>query len=251
MLRAQSWEEAVARRIPRDSPRFKGGLVRLIDSPEGTHPAPQAQVAEQAPGWVLATHFHKEYQFQLISAGWGTIGRNEVAPMTVQYTSPESGYGPTVAGPEGLSYYTLRPTAPAGAWYLPESRELMHKGLKKQQAVSGLIGTDSPEVLRGRREVAIEECIAMDSEGMAVWKVGVPPAGEVAASVLPGTGARYYLVAAGEMVVDGKRLEKGSIVFVHDEPGFMVRAGAVGLDAVVMQYPPQATAPLAAHLHSP
>ena len=44
------------------------------------------------------------------------------------------------------------------------------------------------------------------------------------------------------MVADGKPLEKGSVCFVHGEPGFRIESGAQGVEVLVMQFPEAATA---------
>ena len=239
MIIVRSWMESQSHRIPRDTSRFKGSLVRLIES-EGEGLAPNAQVAEQAPGWVLATHFHREYQFQLFTRGYGTIGGHAIQPLMIHYTSPESGYGPIVAGPEGLSYYTLRPTVPAGACYLPESRSQLQRGLRKRHAMSSSIDFASEPTHSGE-PCRIRECIQVDGDGMGAWQVSLGPGGVCEGSRLPGIGARYCFVAAGSMVVGSRVLEQGSISFVHGEPGFELRAGDAGLRVLVMQFPMAAT----------
>ncbi len=239
MIRTQSWDEAQTRRIVRDAERFKGTRVPLIDSEPGMQPAPRAYVIEQQPQWVVDSHYHRAYQFQLIAAGSGFIGRNPVEPYMVHYASPESGYGPLVAGPRGLSYYTLRATQDDGAFYLPESRDLMRKDLKKQHAMSQPVHAGDPARLKG---AMVEETLPLSAEGMAAWRVGLPPDASMPAADLNGQGARYYFVAAGSMVADGKPLDKGSVCFVHGEPGFRIEAGAQGLEVLVMQFPEAATA---------
>lgn len=215
--------------------------MRLIESAQPGL-APNAQMVEQQPGWVLASHFHREYQFQIFTAGSGTIGAHAIEPLTVHYTSPESGYGPIVAGPHGLSYYTLRPTAPAGACYLPESRESMRRGLRKRHAMAHLRAT-SPMPPMGSESVRITECIAPDDEGMASWKLSAAPGAACPASRLSPVHARYYYVISGAMDVGNEALESGSVVFVHDEPDFQLRACGAGLEVLALQFPSVATSP--------
>jgi hypothetical protein len=241
MFKAQSWDEAVHRRIVRDTPRFKGTRVPLMGGEAEPGLAPQAYLIEQAPHWVLQPHFHRQYQFQLISAGSGQLGRNDVAPLLVHYASPESGYGPITAGPKGLSYYTLRAVYEEGAHYLPESRELLRAGLKKHHAVSPRIEPGAADALRARTQLVVEETIPCTAEGMAVWTLRIPPDARFTPATLSGEGARYLYVAAGEMVANGKALPAGSVAFVHDEPGLVISASAAGLDLLILQFPCEAT----------
>ena len=240
MLITRSWIESQSSRIPRDTGRFLGTLIRMIETP-GAGFAPNAQMVEQAPGWVLATHFHREYQFQLFVSGSGTLGRHEVRPLMLHYTSPESGYGPITAGPQGLAYYTLRSSAPAGACYLPEARETMQQGLAKRHAMSQRIAVGAQ--LPGVAQAAdVETCIALDDGGMGAWKVSIAPGGTFAVSQLPGAGARYYYVASGDVGADARMLEAGSILFAHAQPGLILRAGDAGAEVIAMQFPIAASA---------
>jgi len=241
MISVQSWDEAVHRRVVRDTPHFKGTRVPLMGDENDPGLAPQAFVIEQAPDWVLAPHFHRQYQFQLVSAGSGVLGRHALAPLTVHYSSPEAGYGPITAGPQGLSYYTLRAVHELGAQYLPESRPLLRAGLKKYHAVSPQIVPSAADALRARAELLVEQSIACSPEGMAVWTLRMPPHARFTPSSLPGEGARYLYVAAGGLDIEGKFLTAGSVAFVHQEPGFVITASSAGLDLLVMQFPPEAT----------
>src|SRR5678816_3651970 len=70
--------------------------------------SPTVFLVEQAPNVSLRTHFHRQNQFQIFVRGSGTIGRHPLGPLMVHYAGAYSGYGPLVAGPEGLAYFTLR-----------------------------------------------------------------------------------------------------------------------------------------------
>ena len=114
-----------------DEGQFRGTVVYLFESPPGEKLGPQALVARQAPGWVLPTHFHMQHQFQIVLRGSGMLGKHALAPGSVHYTSPQSAYGPIVAGAQGLDYYSLRVQTDKGAWYLPDGRPFMDFGMFK------------------------------------------------------------------------------------------------------------------------
>ncbi|WP_137917021.1 hypothetical protein [Hydrogenophaga sp. 2FB] len=116
-----------------DEGQFRGMADYLFETAPGEEPGPQALVARQAPGWTLPVHFHMQYQFQVVLRGSGTLGKHVLAPGSVHYTSPQSGYGPILAGEDGLDYFTIRVLTDKGAWYLPEARAYMERGLFKEQ----------------------------------------------------------------------------------------------------------------------
>jgi hypothetical protein len=89
--------------------------------------APVAFLIEQSPDSVVQSHFHHNDEFQVVVAGSGLIGRNPVAPVSVHYAGGYTGYGPVVAGPKGITYFTLRPRYEAGALYLPDDRPAMKR----------------------------------------------------------------------------------------------------------------------------
>ena len=49
-----------------------------------------------------------------VVGGGGTMGRHEIAPIMVHYAGAYSGYGPIIAGPEGVKYFTIRAVHEAG-----------------------------------------------------------------------------------------------------------------------------------------
>lgn len=227
-----------AQALWRDTPEFTGVRVPLIETAAAAC-APQAKIVEQRPSSTVAAHFHAQHQFQLFSAGEGVLGRKPVRPLTVHYTSPGTGYGPIAAGPEGLSYYVLRPKKDDGAMFLPQSRDRM-PDLPKHHAVSAPVTPRTADELRGLRAVAVQACIAPSPEGMAVWQVGLPPAAAAQAADFEGSGPRFYFVAAGALVVEGSVLGAGSVCFAERADAFRLQASAAGADVLVLQYPPHA-----------
>ena len=81
--------------------------------------SPTVFLVEQPPNSVLAPHFHAQNQFQVVKDGSGTLGPHAVGPGSVHYAGAFTGYGPLVAGPAGLSYFTIRAVYETGANFLP------------------------------------------------------------------------------------------------------------------------------------
>ena len=210
------------------------------DTGEGTFPLPQAFKIEQTPESVSLPHFHDEDQFQVIPEGGGTLGRHAVGALSIHYTNRQTGYGPIVAGEQGLTYFTLRQVATKGIWYLKDdnAREKLDRSLPKRQATVGPIQCTSAEELRGLHEAQTEAVIAPHEDGLAAWMVRVPAGTTVPSPVHPAGTGRYFLVTAGSMRVQGEDLMLHSTTFVsHDEKDFSITAGDAGLEVLVLQYP--------------
>jgi len=209
-------------------------LASEEDQPDAWGLAPHAFLIEQAPGVVTRTHFHVNSQFQVFINGAGQLGRRDVKPFVVQYVGPHTGYGPIVAGDEGIWYITLRPSAPSfGALYLPDDRDAMDMRVPKVNVTSqpippGAVSTSQP----------VMSFLAPQSDGLAAWMVHVP-AGEVRPAPLHDGGlGRFYLVAQGEMIVDGEQLAPFSLAWQSGAEGLReIRAGGKDLSVMILQFP--------------
>ena len=237
MIRSRTWDEVRATRRQNDKATFRGFVTDFIVPEPGDQLRPQAFLVEQNPNWVLPTHFHRQHQFQVITAGNGTLGRVPVEPLCVHYASPESGYGPLTAGADGISYLTLRAVSDQGAWYLPESREVMQRGIRKQQEHGKPEKYLSEDEVRGLGAPTVEVLIAPQESGLATYLLRLPSNHVAAAPSGERTGDRFYVVTKGSMVVAGKSLMALATAFVsHDEP-LDLQSGSEGLEVLVLQFP--------------
>jgi hypothetical protein len=214
---------------------------------EGETPAtPQAFLVEQPPGSVLGAHFHRSVQFQIVVAGGGTMGRHPIKPITVHYAAPQTGYGPIVAGEEGLCYFTLRPHVDTGVFFLPESAKEIDRELPKLQLTSHVISVSSVRGL-GFRESAVETLIEPEPNGTTAGYLRLPAGVEIAAPAWPNGGGRFYVVAAGSLVLEKKSLPPFSVVWTAAaEDDWHLQAGRDGLEAVIVQFPYSGTLDLGA-----
>ncbi|VTU45758.1 hypothetical protein SRS16P2_00311 (plasmid) [Variovorax sp. SRS16] len=221
-----------------DEGNFRGYTEYLIETEAGPRPAPQAFLVHQQPGWVLPTHFHLEEQFQVVTRGGGTLGAHALDAVSIHYASREAGYGPLVAGADGLDYLTLRTVTDPGAWYLPESREKMRKGLRKRQESVGPVRVSTSASLAELAQPATEVLIASDASGLAAWVVRVPPCGRATAPAQRDSGGRYHVVVSGALATHGELLGPPACVWHSgDEAPMALHAGAAGLEVLVLQYP--------------
>ncbi|MGE0290544.1 MAG: hypothetical protein AB7I42_29675 [Bradyrhizobium sp.] len=223
---------AAGRRRRFDEGQFRGIADYLFETAPGAEPGPQALIARQAPGWTLPVHFHMQHQFQVVLRGSGSLGKHALAAGSVHYTSPQSGYGPIVAGDDGLDYFTLRVLTDKGAWYLPENRNAMDRGLPKEQQWG------NPQ--RGADPSGRQELLPLRSDGLGAWAY-VATGSEVRCAEARSDAGRFHAVIRGEFRLHDVDLPAGSCVYTdrsEDEPTFIATSPDSLL--VIVQFPHQA-----------
>ena len=218
---------------------FEGCVIDLIATHETREPGPQAFLVEQDANWVTPPHFHLEHQFQIITAGSGSIGRHAVAPLAVHYAAPETGYGPISAGAQGISYMTLRANGDTGAWYLPKpgSRERMRAGLKREQQHGVPAGMCTAGEIARLAEATVEDLIAPRADGLAAHMVRMGPDQQSALPARHPHGGRYYVVTQGAAHLAGVSVSEGELVFASAEEAQSLRSGPAGAEVLILQFP--------------
>lgn len=189
---------------------------------------PTVFLIEQPPHSLLRTHFHRQNQYQLFVQGSGSIGPHPLAPYTLHYAGAYTGYGPIQAGPEGLSYFTIRATYDVGAGFVPEALPQMLRGPKRQAHTApfgaalqtpgsqALFGEPGEDLHAERRTLRPGESI--DLRGQAA-----------------GT---FALVLAGQLAADGQPLGLWEHVYLAaDEPPLQATAGVDGCSLVICRVP--------------
>ena len=99
----------------KDVPTGKLRLSTYLAAPKESRD-PQFFTVDNTPHRHLPTHFHDSDQFQIIVQGTGTLGRHELKPFTVHYSRAFTPYGPIQAGPEGVTWATLRSKSSSTGW---------------------------------------------------------------------------------------------------------------------------------------
>jgi hypothetical protein len=204
---------------------------------------PQGFLVTQPPGAVTPAHFHEPNQFQVFVDGSGRIGARAAPPLSVQYANGHTPYGPIVAGPEGLKYFTLRQQWDPGAKYVPASLPKLRKGSQRTRMAAGLNVADDAE-RKARTSVTVETVFEPEADGLAayIYRAG---ANQCVKSRLPDAregGGQYLLVAGGTIRHGGAELPKWSTVFVPQrECPPSLEAGNTGVDLLVLQFPQRAT----------
>lgn len=199
---------------------------------------PQAFYIEQFPGSVVPPHFHVVNQFQVVVRGGGTLGRHQLRPLAIHYSGEYTGYGPVTAEPEGLCYFTLRPNADHGAQFFPEARSRIKLTPNRRNVIGAEIEPIAPEALAALHVPDLSPLIEGYDDGLAAWLVRLGAKGKVEAPRTAAGGSRYVIVTGGGLCHGEVLLPERSCLFSSaDEPGLALRAGAQGLEALVMQYP--------------
>jgi hypothetical protein len=191
---------------------------------------------------TILPHFHGVTMFQLFIAGSGTIGRRGqvLEPLTVQFKDHHTAYGPVTAGPQGLSFVALRMvTADSAPTYLhnPDTREKL-KPSRRRNLTSSPVKFSVEPVLQARKEASWETVLEEADDGMAAQLVRLG-AGMTAQGPDPRRAAGYYVfVGNGSLIHREEELPLWSMVVVEpNEEKFELRAGARGVEALVLQYP--------------
>lgn len=190
---------------------------------------------------TLDAHFHIVDQFQVFVEGDGTIGRDSVGPIVVHYADHHTGYGPLVASPYGMTYFTLRSKTDAGLNFLrePHIREKLQPTKRRHRMSDKIILSNEP-LLADRTEIAIEDALQPrdDDEGIAVKVMRLGPNMSAQAPETGASGGEYLIVLNGSIVHDGQTLDKYSLLFVRaDEEAPVITAGAGGAEVLVTRYP--------------
>lgn len=201
---------------------------------------PQGFLVDQPPGSVTHPHFHESNQFQVFVGGSGRFGKKPAAPLTVQYASGHTPYGPIIAGDEGVRYFTLRQRWDPGAKYMPQMRDRLQRGRQRQALVADIPVQDAQQ-LRQRTDNETLTFIGPEDDGLLGALISVAPnASETVPDASKGAG-QYHVVVAGSMRASDERddcLERLSCeyVFANDE-STQVTAGNDGLQLLVLRFP--------------
>ena len=215
----------------------------ILRNDEAARPSPHAFLIEQSPGSEVRAHFHHNAEFQVMVAGSGRLGRHRVGPLIVHYAGQQTGYGPIIAGPDGLWYVTLRPVTEFGAWFLPEMGPRVDRRIPKGQTTSPQIESAEAADLKRVGEAQLTTMIDPQPSGVAAWLLRLPPRGTESVPIHPAGGGRFCLVTGGSVRWQGKLLSRLSCVwFSAGEPLPKITAGPDGTECLVLQFPANAWA---------
>lgn len=192
-------------------------------------------VALVTPSGKIRPHFHAVDQFQVVVAGGGHMGNHGLHPISVHYTDAYTPYGPILAGPKGISFFTLRARTDGTSIYnMPESRHEI-KGRSGREVIFET-EVKAPETLY-RNDVAVEQPFAPHNDGLAAWVIRAGPKMQVSAPS-PKGGGQIALIVSGDAQHGEKQMPLWSCIsLTPGDPPLHLTAGASGMEALILQFP--------------
>ncbi len=183
-----------------------------------------------------AAHFHQVDQFQVIMEGSGDFGRHPVKPYCVHFSRAHTPYGPLQADKKtGWGFIVLRSRFDPGAQRFPQCLDqLKQVPNRRPWQVTKDVSFPAPNGGVGVQEVPEIH----DDQGLFTRTVAMVPNARMTMPD-PSTGdGQYVVVVKGSLLHEGKEKPAPAVVFVkRDEPAFEIRAGAQGLEAILLGFP--------------
>jgi hypothetical protein len=219
--------------VPEDN-AFKAEWMSSGDDPDFS---PTIFMIEMPPHSVAPAHFHRNNQFQLFVEGTGKIGSHTIEPLTIHYAGAYTGYGPLVAGPDGLTYLTIRSVFEAGLIAVAGSAGQMRKG-PRRGAEAGPVAVSTAEALGGLVELDEQAVLPMAADGLGATSVRLPRGTRYVVNVAPEAEGEFLIVVSGEVTIDTRRLSRLESAFVRaDEPAVPIEAGSGGAQVIRLSMP--------------
>lgn len=222
--------------------RGKGWKVNLFgQNSDVPTEALQAFRIDMSAHMVLDPHLHIVDQFQVFIDGSGKIGPNRAEIVTAHYADHHTAYGPLVAGPQGMSYLTLRPKTDAGMVKVssPDIRSHLQT-TKRRHRTSEPVTLSIEPVMEHLEEVRIESIFEEKpgDEGMSVFVYRMGRGLTVQGPPTEGTGGYYIIVMNGSLALPDQMLGPWSLIFVAPgEAAAQIEAGEHGAEVMVTVFP--------------
>jgi hypothetical protein len=234
-------ERARISRHPRALPNgFSFHRSEWMDGGRDSLRSPTVFLVEQPPDSVLASHFHTQNQFQVVKAGSGKLGAHDVRHGSVHYAGAYTGYGPVVAGPRGLSYFTIRAVYESGANFIDSSRDKMVRGPKRHMQGPPLDALPADDLAR-LTAPCVTHLISPQPDHLeaCVWYL---PADSRIEAPAPAPSGQFQFAMSGSMRHEGTWLTGWeSRYLAAAEPGGLLEAGPQGLQVLLLQMPAKAS----------
>jgi len=209
---------------------------------------PQLLLVEQpVPASTVLPHYHSQDQFQIFLDGGGRLGRQEIKPISIHYTNRYTGYGPIVAGEQGVSYYVLRPeydTLVTGQYlHVPSMREKLksQKTNRKAVTINEVALRSSEELLeiKGWHCDRVIDCVADPlDEGLFADVLCMGPHAEYRVSHPNLGGGQMIVLLKGSVCCSGEHYSgRSAMALTADESPVSLKTEDSGAQILVLQYP--------------
>lgn len=200
-------------------------------------PYPMAFAVEQAPDSVVQPHFHEADQFQLFIAGSGRIGTHPLEGLAVHYAGAHSPYGPIAAGPEGVTYLTLRRSWDKGAQWMPQAMSVL-----REVPTRKYVAFTSPPLERhpdtaSLRGLSLNEVMPYVEGGPGAWQVRAGPGTAVDGPAHGPGGGQFWFLLSGSLNDGTSTWGAKSCFFVdRGEAARGMVAGDEGVELLLVQF---------------
>lgn len=201
--------------------------------------APTVFLVEQPPNYSVATHFHRQNEFQVVVQGSGRLGPHPIQPYSIHYAGAYTGYGPLVSGPEGLAYFTLRTAFDKGPLYPGPDRAALRRG-PKRQLHAGPLDVIKDNALASLTASQRNDLIKDQPDHIEAIRLTLAPGKTCLLQSDERSGGRFVLVLSGAMTFESTtgvtRLLRWESLFLR--PGEQldaVHADGCGADLLLMQ----------------
>jgi hypothetical protein len=201
-----------------------------LESTEGPGRSPTVFLIEQPAGASLATHFHLQNEFQVVVEGGGTLGRHTLDAPAVHYAGAYTGYGPLVAGPAGLKYFTIRAVFDTGALFMPQARERLVRGPKRHAEL----------LLDEKASRPFERLLDDAGDALTVSRVVLDGGQRHAVSADPSSDGLFVFVLSGAVRSAERTVSRWECVYCAPGEDALEFEGMPGeaADLLLMQMPP-------------
>ena len=193
---------------------------------------PLAFLVFNQPNFITPPHLHDVNQFQLFVQGTAKMGTHTIAPGALHYAEHGTPYGPIVAGDEGLSYFTVRPTSPGRYFEMPGAMPLMNRKTGRTFVSDAVIALPERTAMRE---------LFQTPDGLSAFETRATPDAQLPLPEIDHGGA-FIIVMAGDVRFDSKVCPEGAC-FSMDRGDELPRliSGPNGAAAIFMSFPRTST----------
>ena len=213
---------------------YIGDALKLLQGPQGflVEHRPPPTIGSRVVV-ITKPHFHKVRQFQVIVGGdRARMGKHDTPPLSIHYSDPSTPYGPICAGQGGIAWFTLRPRADIGIYYMPGSRTKMTQ--KAGRSVTVNVPDQSIPNAGARLDILIEP----HRDGLAAFRLRLGPGEQGSGPDVGRSGGQFAVIVHGALIHDGHDIPPLSLIWVDgDESPPNLVANRSGADVLFLRFP--------------
>ena len=186
-------------------------------------------------------HYHVRDQFQVVVDGEFRLGRHELSPYCIHFARAYTPYGPLTPKDGGeYTFIVMRAHRDNGAQYVATGMEQLRAVPNRQPwQVSSRVNFPEAQARTGFGDVTLQTVPDMkDENGLAAYTLIMKPDTQTSTPDPAHGDGQYVVVVKGGLWHEDKEYKSHALVFVRPEEGpYRIRAGAQGLEAIVLNFP--------------